>query len=1226
MKSRLDRENPWPGLDSFRSIDAEFFRGRDRDRDDLLQEIRRARLVTLYGASGLGKTSLVHAGLSPLLAGEGLFLVPIRLAYKPESPTIARQILDDLGASRPDPVRMADPRADETVWEYLHRRDPAVEGLEPLLFFDQFEELFTIGAGSARAIEARDELKALIEGAPPPRVRLRLDAQPDMARSFSFQHHPYRVLLGIREDFVSKLESLSPEIPSIIHHRVGLLPLNGETALEVVMQPPRATASPASDAPPARPALVERPVAELIVRTVASAKEPDATPLADLEVEPALLSLFCSELNRMRQGRKQARSSDAARRTTQGPVAGGPPEGETSGDDALQITADMVAGSRTEIISGFYERALADVAPTVRAFIEDKLVTEMGYRTSAVQKEALAIPGFTQAVLDDLVNRRLLRVFERARVLWVEITHDVLTGVVATSRDARRESERKAHRAAEEKRLEEKRHQDQTRAARRRRWVLGAVLLGVFFCYAAGVEWQAASRARRAAREQALQLSLATRHHREALAQLALKVREESGATAARLLMSDILRRQNWPLPFVPMFPEGPFTSVTCAPEASRCAAAYRDGRVLVRGDLSLRLDAKHDGYAQLRFSRDGTQLLFIPEDKGTGIRWKLPSPEPLPFASEAWDSISVSEEPLSVILSSGNTIVLHVLDTGKRLNWAAYSGPSIVTISRDGRWAAYRDSVTTVALIDVQTGSKRILARQASATITQIELAPHGDRLAVGMTDGRVALWQITDASLVDEIQEIQVPQAIDGLAFQPNGDRLAASLVGGGLWLWSKPWDKPSMLADWGAAAINLAFSPNGNWFVASRRDGTVGVWDTASGTPLAADIQHQTLAFATPIDEARLLTASLDGDSAAWSLPRRTTEASINLEKYVGSAWFVGENDIHADAAGVSADWTGGSVHKTPTLTQTIFSRDRRFRASLFTNSVHLETIGGEDKIIAGSSSTCSAFSRDGTRFLTVIDGTARLWDSAAKTAIGGPVEGVTSAWLNHDGKLLVTKGSSPGLAIRSVAQNGSFSAPEILGGYVYSSVAFDQKAERLLLASENRARVWSRREKGFLGRPIVHNGSISYADFSADGAWVVTTAADKTARIWEAATGEPVSDWLLHDASVTSADFSPSGHRLLTATAGGRLQIWQVLSGAAATPEQNDRLARLAEIVGGLRIDLKSKELVPTDRRYQALSELRTEIGDGLRCDSTNFQAQKDCTPAIDDLIQGILAKR
>ena len=118
---------------------------------------------------------------------------------------------------------------------------------------------------------------------------------------------------------------------------------------------------------------------------------------------------------------------------------------------------------------------------------------------------------------------------------------------------------------------------------------------------------------------------------------------------------------------------------------------------------------------------------------------------------------------------------------------------------------------------------------------------------------------------------------------------------------------------------------------------------------------------------------------------------------------------------------------------------------------------------------------------------------------------------------------------------------------------------------------------------------------------------------------------MSDWLVHDSAVTSADFSPSGHRLLTATATGRLQVWDVLSGAVATPEQNERLARLAEIVAGIRIEPKTNEMVPTEGRYQKLSELGREIGGGGRCDSTNFQAQKECTPEISDLIRGILAK-
>ena len=67
---RLSRDNPWPGLESYDEASAEYFRGRTAETEELLSLIRRAPLAVLYGQSGLGKTSLLQAGVFPALRRE----------------------------------------------------------------------------------------------------------------------------------------------------------------------------------------------------------------------------------------------------------------------------------------------------------------------------------------------------------------------------------------------------------------------------------------------------------------------------------------------------------------------------------------------------------------------------------------------------------------------------------------------------------------------------------------------------------------------------------------------------------------------------------------------------------------------------------------------------------------------------------------------------------------------------------------------------------------------------------------------------------------------------------------------------------------------------------------------------------------------------------------------------------------------------------------------------
>ena len=76
--TQLDQENPWPGLESFKENAHEFFYGRDRETQTLLTHVLDAPVTVLYGRSGLGKTSLLRAGLFPLLRDRNFPRVYVR--------------------------------------------------------------------------------------------------------------------------------------------------------------------------------------------------------------------------------------------------------------------------------------------------------------------------------------------------------------------------------------------------------------------------------------------------------------------------------------------------------------------------------------------------------------------------------------------------------------------------------------------------------------------------------------------------------------------------------------------------------------------------------------------------------------------------------------------------------------------------------------------------------------------------------------------------------------------------------------------------------------------------------------------------------------------------------------------------------------------------------------------------------------------------------------------
>ncbi|HUH92493.1 MAG TPA: hypothetical protein VL742_05025 [Casimicrobiaceae bacterium] len=404
----VDAQHPWLGLDSFTEETRAYFYGRDDEVAELARRVQRKLLTILFGQSGLGKTSILRAGIVPRLRTQGYCPVYVRIDYGAESPAPSEQIKQAIYRATLTSGRWTQPGvavAGESLWEFLHHRDDVLRDADgrtviPLLIFDQFEEIFTLAQsddfGRRRAAQFLEDLADLVENRPPKALEEKLEQDDAAVERFDFTRGDYRILIALREDYLAHLEGVKTIMPSITQNRMRLARMTGEQALDAVLKPGGS--------------LVNQEVAESIVRFIAGGSE-----LRNAEVEPSLLSLICRELNNARIAHRRS-----------------------------EISADLLAGSRDTILSEFYERALADQPQGVRKFVEDEMLTESGFRESLAEErvtKAFAAAGASPDALALLVNRRLLRVEERLDLRRVELTHDVLCSVVKASREARHERE-----------------------------------------------------------------------------------------------------------------------------------------------------------------------------------------------------------------------------------------------------------------------------------------------------------------------------------------------------------------------------------------------------------------------------------------------------------------------------------------------------------------------------------------------------------------------------------------------------------------------------------------------------------------------------------------------------------------------------------------------------------------------------------------------------------------
>src|SRR5205809_7397332 len=88
----LDHDHPWPGLVSFTEANQSFFFGREREVNELARLVRQETLTVFFGKSGLGKSSILRAGLAPLLRESEFVPVYIRLNHAETAPPLEDQV------------------------------------------------------------------------------------------------------------------------------------------------------------------------------------------------------------------------------------------------------------------------------------------------------------------------------------------------------------------------------------------------------------------------------------------------------------------------------------------------------------------------------------------------------------------------------------------------------------------------------------------------------------------------------------------------------------------------------------------------------------------------------------------------------------------------------------------------------------------------------------------------------------------------------------------------------------------------------------------------------------------------------------------------------------------------------------------------------------------------------------------------------------------------------
>lgn len=211
-----NRQNPWAGLSSYEDPAKSKFRlkfcGRYTNSYDVAKLVDDNFVVTLYGKSGIGKTSLMNAGVFPILREEFYTPMSIRLGMTESEDafqdlitlTVEQTVKENGGCFKVINVveEQKDRNATDYLWNYFARRrfyNQQNKVTFPVIVLDQFEEVF-------RNKNLRDKANCLLK-----QIHYLADenhALDDcMAEGLEYYYDfNFRFVICIREDDLYRLE------------------------------------------------------------------------------------------------------------------------------------------------------------------------------------------------------------------------------------------------------------------------------------------------------------------------------------------------------------------------------------------------------------------------------------------------------------------------------------------------------------------------------------------------------------------------------------------------------------------------------------------------------------------------------------------------------------------------------------------------------------------------------------------------------------------------------------------------------------------------------------------------------------------------------------------------------------------------------------------------------------------------------------------------------------
>ena len=356
--------NGWNMLDSYR--EGQVIYGRDQEISQISECIIDNIQTFLYGKSGIGKTSLLQAGIFPKLRKSRFFPVIIRLAFYENEALIdvVKRLVEEEAVKEEKEIEKpsltfstidGSDVSESHLYEYFAKMSFSDdEGIPyiPVLVFDQFEETINNEDNWQRTVDfLRDNLYDLMDNSIVP-------------RGASLDYTNYRIIFSMREDYLYCLEDIVDQYSlwELRYNRFRVRALDDEKAKMVIRETCGANGLESGK---------EDQIIDTIIRIV---KANSGSRFK--EINTALLSLVCSLLSENAE------------------------TGCIYYNDLRKINS---------YISSYYDDICNKMKKSSTRYLESHLLTGDGRRSSIDENDALVSGKVSLEELNYLVDKKLLR-------------------------------------------------------------------------------------------------------------------------------------------------------------------------------------------------------------------------------------------------------------------------------------------------------------------------------------------------------------------------------------------------------------------------------------------------------------------------------------------------------------------------------------------------------------------------------------------------------------------------------------------------------------------------------------------------------------------------------------------------------------------------------------------------------------------------------------------------